>query len=103
VVVIESFDAAFAAIEADPFVEEVLGRDLHARHVVVGYDFTFGHGRHGTPSVLTALGPAVGIAVTVVPGGDGRGPGLLVDQDPRVRARGAGRRRPACSWGAPSS
>ena len=67
VVVIEAFDADFAAIEAGPFVEEVLGRDLGARHVVVGYDFTFGHGRHGTPSVLTALGPAVGIGVTVVP------------------------------------
>jgi riboflavin kinase/FMN adenylyltransferase len=67
VVVIESFDAAFAAIEADPFVEQVLGRDLGARHVVVGYDFSFGHGRHGTPAVLTALGARLGIGVTVVP------------------------------------
>jgi riboflavin kinase/FMN adenylyltransferase len=67
VVVIESFDAAFAAIEADPFVEEVLGRDLAARHVVVGYDFSFGHGRHGTPAVLTALGGRLGMGVTVVP------------------------------------
>ena len=67
VVVIESFDAAFAAIEADQFVEEVLGQDLAARHVVVGYDFTFGHGRHGTPAVLTALGQRLGIGVTVVP------------------------------------
>jgi riboflavin kinase/FMN adenylyltransferase len=67
VVVIESFDAAFAAIEAEPFVEEVLVRDLHARHVVVGYDFSFGHGRHGTPEVLTALGGRLGMGVTVVP------------------------------------
>jgi riboflavin kinase/FMN adenylyltransferase len=67
VVVIESFDAAFAAIEADPFVEEVLGRDLGARHVVVGYDFSFGHGRHGTPAVLTSLGGRLGMGVTVIP------------------------------------
>jgi riboflavin kinase/FMN adenylyltransferase len=66
VVVIESFDAAFAAIEADPFVEDVLKRDLGARHVVVGYDFSFGHGRHGTPAVLTALGELLGMGVTVV-------------------------------------
>jgi riboflavin kinase/FMN adenylyltransferase len=67
VVVIESFDAAFAAIEADTFVEQVLRRDLGARHVVVGYDFSFGHGRHGTPAMLTALGERLGMGVTVVP------------------------------------
>src|SRR5688500_10551608 len=38
VVVIEPFTAEFAGIEATPFVEEVLARDLSARHVVVGYD-----------------------------------------------------------------
>src|SRR6185436_4790724 len=37
------------------------------RHVVVGYDFSFGHGRHGTPAVLTSLGGRLGIGVTVVP------------------------------------
>jgi riboflavin kinase / FMN adenylyltransferase len=67
VVVIESFDAAFASIEAAPFVEQVLGHDLGARHVVVGYDFSFGHGRHGTPAVLATLGARLGMGVTVVP------------------------------------
>jgi riboflavin kinase/FMN adenylyltransferase len=67
VTVIESFDAAFAAIEAGAFVDEVLGRDLSARHVVVGYDFSFGHGRQGTPALLTELGGRLGIGVTVVP------------------------------------
>jgi riboflavin kinase/FMN adenylyltransferase len=67
VVVIETFDAAFAAIEAEAFVETVLGRELGARHVVVGYDFSFGHGRHGTPALLTTLGQQLGIGVTVVP------------------------------------
>jgi riboflavin kinase/FMN adenylyltransferase len=67
VVVIERFDAAFAALEAEPFVEEVLGRDLGARHVVVGYDFSFGHGRHGTPELLETLGRRLGMGVSVVP------------------------------------
>jgi riboflavin kinase/FMN adenylyltransferase len=67
VVVIEPFDAAFAAIEADGFVRMVLGRELGARHVVVGYDFSFGHGRHGTPALLTELGRTQGLGVTVVP------------------------------------
>jgi riboflavin kinase/FMN adenylyltransferase len=67
VVVIETFDAEFAAIEAEAFVETVLGRELGARHVVVGYDFSFGHGRHGTPALLTTLGQRLGIGVTVVP------------------------------------
>lgn len=67
VTVIERFDAAFAAIEADEFVEGVLGRDLGARHVVIGYDFSFGHARHGTPALLTSLGQRLGIGVTVVP------------------------------------
>jgi riboflavin kinase/FMN adenylyltransferase len=67
VVVIETFDAAFAAIEADAFVATVLGRELGARHVVVGYDFSFGHGRHGTPALLTTLGHSLGLGVTVVP------------------------------------
>src|SRR4051794_17035885 len=55
VAIIETFDAAFAAIEADDFVQTVLGRELGARHVVVGYDFSFGQGRHGTPALLTTL------------------------------------------------
>jgi riboflavin kinase/FMN adenylyltransferase len=67
VTVIEPFDAAFAAIEADAFVEVVLGRELGARHVVVGYDFSFGHGRHGTPALLETLGARLGMGVTVVP------------------------------------
>jgi riboflavin kinase/FMN adenylyltransferase len=67
VTVIEPFDAAFAAITADQFVTEVLGRALGARHVVVGYDFSFGRGRQGTPASLSALGRQLGLGVTVVP------------------------------------
>jgi riboflavin kinase/FMN adenylyltransferase len=66
VVVIEPFDAAFAAIDAGRFVTEVLAGDLGARHAVIGYDFSFGSGRAGTPELLGELGARVGMGVTVV-------------------------------------
>jgi riboflavin kinase/FMN adenylyltransferase len=66
-VVVEPFTAAFAAIEAADFVRQVLARDLGARQVVVGYDFSFGRGRKGDTRLLAAEGAALGIGVTVVP------------------------------------
>jgi len=67
VVVIEPFTAELARIEAAPFVAQVLARDLAARYVVVGYDFSFGRGRQGHAALLTELGQPLGVAVTVVP------------------------------------
>jgi riboflavin kinase/FMN adenylyltransferase len=66
-VVVEPFTQAFASIEAPAFVREVLARDLSARDVVVGYDFSFGRGRKGDTRLLAAEGAALGIGVTVVP------------------------------------
>ncbi|HVR62111.1 MAG TPA: bifunctional riboflavin kinase/FAD synthetase [Polyangia bacterium] len=65
--VVEPFDATFAAIEAAAFVDEVLGRDLDAREVVVGYDFSFGRERAGDARLLAERGAALGIGVSVVP------------------------------------
>jgi riboflavin kinase/FMN adenylyltransferase len=66
-VVVEPFTPEFAAIEAVPFVRDVLARDLGARDVVVGYDFSFGRGRQGNTRLLADEGAAVGMGVTVVP------------------------------------
>ena len=66
-VVVEPFTPAFAAIEATSFVRDVLARDLGARDVVVGYDFSFGRGRKGDTRLLGVEGLALGIGVTVVP------------------------------------
>jgi riboflavin kinase/FMN adenylyltransferase len=66
-VVVEPFTAEFAAIEAVAFVHEVLARDLGAREVVVGYDFSFGRGRKGDTRLLASEGAALGMGVTVVP------------------------------------
>ncbi len=51
-VVVEAFDAAFAARPAAWFVDEVLVGRLGARAVVVGYDFCFGRGREGDAAWL---------------------------------------------------
>jgi riboflavin kinase/FMN adenylyltransferase len=66
IVVVEPFTRDFAAIEADAFAEEVLGADLHAAKVVVGYDFTFGRGRRGDTGLLELLGARVGFGVSNV-------------------------------------
>jgi riboflavin kinase/FMN adenylyltransferase len=65
--VVQPFSREFASIEADAFVTDVLARDLGARDVVVGYDFSFGRGRAGDTGRLAALGAKLGVGVAVVP------------------------------------
>ena len=54
-----------AAQEAADFVREVLVGRLHARHIVVGRNFRFGHRASGDVTLLVALGVELGFAVTV--------------------------------------
>ncbi len=60
------FDEAMHNMAAEEFVNEVLVEGLGARHVVVGYDFVFGHNRAGDTAFLTAMGAQHGFGVTVV-------------------------------------
>jgi riboflavin kinase / FMN adenylyltransferase len=46
------------------FVHDVLAGGLGVRHVVVGFDFRFGHKRAGDAEVLAALGNDYGFGVT---------------------------------------
>jgi riboflavin kinase/FMN adenylyltransferase len=48
------------------FVHDVLAGGLGVRHVVVGFDFRFGHKRAGDADVLAALGDEYGFGVTRV-------------------------------------
>ncbi|MFN7145236.1 MAG: riboflavin biosynthesis protein RibF, partial [Myxococcota bacterium] len=59
VVVVEPFDRDFAARSARAFAEDLLGRTMRVRGVVVGYDFRFGQGREGTADALRAWLPGV--------------------------------------------
>ena len=67
VVLVEPFTAEFAALPAEQFVEQVLARDIGARHVVVGADFSFGQNRRGNTALLVSLGQKLGMGVTIVP------------------------------------
>ena len=68
------FDAALAELKPEAFVTDILAHDLSLKHVVVGYDFTFGKGRAGNTALLQSLGGAHGIGLSVVQSqGDGSG------------------------------
>ena len=60
------FDESFARVSAEEFVDDVLHRALGLRHVVVGYDFNFGHRRRGTPDMLIERAAHLGFAATRV-------------------------------------
>ncbi|MFB9354020.1 bifunctional riboflavin kinase/FAD synthetase [Sneathiella chinensis] len=60
------FDLEFSQKSAEAFVKDVLVDGYGVSHVVVGYDFIFGHKRQGTTVVLSELGRKYGFGVTVV-------------------------------------
>jgi riboflavin kinase/FMN adenylyltransferase len=66
-VVVEPFTTELAALPADRFIAEVLRGDFDARHVVVGWDFTFGAGRQGNASMLASEGARLHMGVNIVP------------------------------------
>lgn len=61
--VICPFNAAFAALSADEFVEQVLVRGCEVRHLIIGDDFRFGRGRAGDFALLQDAGRRFGFAV----------------------------------------
>jgi riboflavin kinase/FMN adenylyltransferase len=65
--VVLSFDAARAGTTAHDFIQhELIGR-LGVSGIAVGYDFHFGKGRGGSPSLLAKEAPALGIEVDIQP------------------------------------
>lgn len=57
------FDEARAAESAEDFVRTVLVDCLHAKEVVVGEDFHFGHRRRGNVALLTEMGAELDFTV----------------------------------------
>ena len=57
------FNAAFAALTAEEFIEQVLVNGLQVRHLIIGDDFRFGRGRTGDFALLQAAGQRFGFAV----------------------------------------
>ena len=62
-VVVLRFDARFAALSPQAFIDEVLLRGLGARYVLVGDDFCFGAKRAGDYAMLDTAGQAAGFDV----------------------------------------
>jgi len=57
------FNAAFAGLSADDFVEQVLVRGLQVQHLIIGDDFRFGRARAGDFELLKSHGERHGFAV----------------------------------------
>jgi riboflavin kinase/FMN adenylyltransferase len=49
------FDLKLAGLAPEDFVKTVLSKEIGARGVVVGYNYTFGHRGRGTPALLKEL------------------------------------------------
>jgi riboflavin kinase/FMN adenylyltransferase len=65
--VIMTFDKARAGTTAHDFIQHDLIGRLGVSGIAVGYDFHFGKGRVGSPSLLVAEAPRLGIEVDVQP------------------------------------
>jgi len=60
------FDVDMAAMTDEQFAVEVLGSGLGIRHAAVGFDFTYGKGRSGSPEGLRRHGKQLGFTVSVI-------------------------------------
>lgn len=58
------FDAEMAGMSDRDFAERVLAGGLGIRHAAVGFDFTFGKGRIGSPEALRTYGGDLGFTVS---------------------------------------
>jgi riboflavin kinase/FMN adenylyltransferase len=64
--VAQRFTRTFSTFEPREFVERFLLPSLELKHVVIGYNVTFGRGRSGNADTLATLGAALGFAVDAV-------------------------------------
>ncbi len=65
--VVESFTGELGRMGPAEFAREILARRLRVRYAIVGYDFTFGSNRSGSPATLGEIGRELGLEVEVVP------------------------------------
>jgi riboflavin kinase/FMN adenylyltransferase len=57
------FNAKFAALSAEEFVEQVLVQGCQVKHLIIGDDFRFGRGRSGDYALLQRAGIRYGFTV----------------------------------------
>jgi len=61
-VVVLPFTREFSSLTPDQFIEEILIDQLHASHVIVGENFTFGHKAAGNVETLKNCGKSFGVS-----------------------------------------
>ena len=65
--VVESFTGDVGEMGPEEFARTVIHERMRARLVTVGYDFTFGKNRTGSPPMLARIGRELGFSVDIVP------------------------------------
>ncbi|WP_375623747.1 MULTISPECIES: bifunctional riboflavin kinase/FAD synthetase [unclassified Bartonella] len=66
-VIEQPFDAQFAALSADEFIESILKQAFDVSVVVTGENFQFGHQKSGNSQLLCQRGEQYGFEVVLVP------------------------------------
>ena len=66
-VIVERFNARFASLSAEHFIEDIVVAGCHARWLMVGDDFRFGAQRRGGFAMLEDAGERFGFAVEAIP------------------------------------
>lgn len=66
-IIVEHFNARFASISPQEFIEKVLVQGLHVKWLMVGEDFCFGARRAGNIATLEAAGKHYGFQVETLP------------------------------------
>ena len=61
------FTKALAHMSGEEFINEIVQKRMAPRWVVVGFNFTFGKNRTGTPDELKKIGTNLGFEVEIVP------------------------------------
>lgn len=66
-VIVLKFNDRLANVSAKKFFENFIRKRAHARTVVVGYNFGFGHNREGNTGLLKAMGQSSSVQISIVP------------------------------------
>ena len=65
-IIVQPFNADFAAITPEEFIEQVMVRTLRAKALIMGPDFRFGHKRAGDRKLLEKYAQRYGIEITSI-------------------------------------
>ncbi|MDO4225587.1 MAG: bifunctional riboflavin kinase/FAD synthetase [Bergeyella zoohelcum] len=60
---LKEFDESFRNLTGEEFVREILVQTLNVKHLIVGYDHTFGKNKSGDFSLLERLAPELGFSI----------------------------------------